>query len=286
MTDKKELSVFPEDGIVTEIYKSENLPSLPSFGGKTLAENAASVDIALKKMAPLERVWNRRKSEWVWKYGNLSYYDDFGNIKQLAAEISNIRTAIQGAKWGHLKGLAKLELYDEKIEKETSQAKIKLLKLKKAELEDNMANTVRYIEGSFKDVHVLEKMYDSLLEQLGDFNEEDFESQEPFFHLCLAIQQSMRDIRNSGKISKANAEYLEWSGLNISKLEIELQKAITKERELDTFDGTYLRDFVRTLASNLLPIVLKKAKIMGLPPEHNKEALYLTKVAKEDENGI
>lgn len=286
MTDKKELSVFPEDGIVTEIYKSENLPSLPSFGGKTLAENAASVDIALKKMAPLERIWNRRKSEWVWKYGNLSYYDDFGNIKQLAAEISNIRTAIQGAKWGHLKGLAKLELYDEKIEKETSQAKIKLLKLKKAELEDNMANTVRYIEGSFKDVHVLEKMYDSLLEQLGDFNEEDFESQEPFFHLCLAIQQSMRDIRNSGKISKANAEYLEWSGLNISKLEIELQKAITKERELDTFDGTYLRDFVRTLASNLLPIVLKKAKIMGLPPEHNKEALYLTKVAKEDENGI
>lgn len=283
--ENKVLSIFSDkESSLAEMFNKDTLPSTPSFGGLTLAENANRAEKALAKMSKTERVWNRRKSEWVWKHGNMKHYDDFGNMKQLSAEMASRRMALQEAKWNFLKTEAKIEIQKEKLEKEESPAKQKLLRIKIAQLEEGMSTGMKHIEGALKDVLVLESLYDQLLENMGEFNEEDFEKNEPKFHLSLALQQALRDVRETGRIFKGNAEYLEWCGVNISKVEQQLQKAVEHERRMDSYDGSYIRDFIRELTDELVPFVMKRAQIMGFVPEFRDDNLYLPKIKKEEED--
>jgi len=277
----KQLSVFTDgSSTLAEMFRKDKLPSTPSFGGKTLAENADSAEKAIAKMAEIERVWSRSKTEWIWKHGNMKYYDDLGNLKSISAEISAKRQALTDAKWGHLKNEARLAMKREKLETCESPARRRLIEIEIAELEEGMATGMKYIEGAFKDVLNLETLYDQIMERVGEFDEHDAEQNEAKHHIMLSISQSLRDVRETGRIFKGNAEYLEWIGLNVSKIEQDLKAAVEYEKTCNSYDGTYIKDFVNKLADELIEISNKRAEVMGFKrdDEYDKSIPYQGKV--------
>ncbi len=264
-TKSTELALFNNghSSLAQMFSNGGDIANTPSFGGLTLAENAKKAQNAINKMAETERVWNRTKTEWIWKHGNMCYYDDLGNMRQISAELASKRHALDEAKWRCLKNEAKMEIKREKLESETSPAKRKLLEIEIAELQEGFASGMKYIEGAFKDVLTLEKLYDQIMERIGSFSEEEVEAQEAKHHIMLSVSQALRDVRETGKIFKGNAEYMEWIGLNVSKVEEDLRKAVEYEKTCNSYDGTYIKEFVTKMADDLYEISNKRAEVMG-----------------------
>lgn len=266
MSESKDLAILGGSNTQTSLAKMFNkndLANTPSFGGLTLAENAQKAVAAINKMAETERVWNRTKTEWIWKHGNMCYYDDLGNMRQISAELSSKRQALDEAKWRCLKNEAKIEIKKEKLAEEKSPAKRRLLEVEIAELEEGFSTGMKYIEGAFKDVLTLELLYDQIMERIGQFSEEEVEANEAKHHIMLSVSQALRDVRENGKIFKGNAEYMEWIGLNVSKIEEDLKKAVEYEKTCGSYDGTYIKDFVTKMADELYHISNKRAEVMG-----------------------
>lgn len=290
MSDTKDLTILGDmnnHSSLTKIYDIRNLANTPSFGGNTLAENAQKAVSAINKMADIERVWNRPKTEWIWKHGNLCYYSDYGNMRQLSAEIADRRQSLDDAKWKCLKNQAKVDIKREALETEKSPAKRKLLEIEIAELEEGFSTGMKYIEGAFKDVLTLENLYDQIMKRLGSFSELDVEAHEAKHHIMLSVSQALRDVRETGKIFKGNAEYMEWIGLNVSKIEQDLIKAVEYEKTCDSYDGTYIKDFVTKMADELYEISNKRAEVMGFSRDDQfDKAIPYSKEIKKDINNV
>ena len=289
MSESKDLAILGGSNTQTSLAKMFNkndLANTPSFGGLTLAENAQKAVAAINKMAETERVWNRTKTEWIWKHGNMCYYDDLGNMRQISAELSAKRQALDEAKWRCLKNEAKIEIKKEKLELEKSPARRRLLEIEIAELEEGFSTGMKYIEGAFKDVLTLELLYDQIMERIGQFSEEEVEANEAKHHIMLSVSQALRDVRETGKIFKGNAEYMEWIGLNVSKVEEDLRKAVEYEKTCDSYDGTYIKDFVTKMADELYHISNKRAEIMGFSrdDQFNKAIPYTQTIKKDDDD--
>lgn len=286
MSESKDLAILGDTNThssLAKMFDKNDLANVPSFGGVSLAENARKAVAAINKMAETERVWNRTKTEWIWKHGNMCYYDDLGNMRQISAELSAKRQALDEAKWRCLKNEAKIEIKREKLEAEKSPAKRKLLEIEIAELEEGFSTGMKYIEGAFKDVLTLELLYDQIMERIGNFSEEEVEANEAKHHIMLSVSQALRDVRENGKIFKGNAEYMEWIGLNVSKVEQDLIKAVEYEKTCDSYDGTYIKDFVTKMADELYHISNKRAEVMGFSRDDQfNKAIPYTKTIEKD----
>lgn len=286
MSESKDLAILGDTNThssLAKMFDKNDLANVPSFGGVSLAENARKAVAAINKMAETERVWNRTKTEWIWKHGNMCYYDDLGNMRQISAELSAKRQALDEAKWRCLKNEAKIEIKREKLEAEKSPAKRKLLEIEIAELEEGFSTGMKYIEGAFKDVLTLELLYDQIMERIGNFSEEEVEANEAKHHIMLSVSQALRDVRENGKIFKGNAEYMEWIGLNVSKVEQDLIKAVEYEKTCDSYDGTYIKDFVTKMADELYHISNKRAEVMGFSRDDQfNRAIPYTKTIEKD----
>jgi len=290
--ENQKLAIFSDkSSSLAEMFKKDNLPSTQSFGGLTLAENAKKADMAIAKMAATERVWNRTKTEWIWKHGNMHYYDDYGNLRQISAELASKRMALQEAKWRYLKNEARIAMKREALQTIESPARRQYIEIQIAELEEGMATGMKHIEGALKDVLTLETLYDQIMERVGEFSEQDIESNEAKHHIMLSVSQALRDVRENGRIFKGNAEYMEWIGLNVSKVEEDLKKCVEYEKTCGSYDGTYIKDFVTKMANELYEISNKRAEVMGFKrdDEYNKAIPYSNNVTflpnmKEDDN--
>ena len=108
-----------------------------SFGALTFAENAARTDLALQNVSELQNIWNHSHSQWTWKHLNLSYHAPYRNMRQIAAEISRKKSALNEAKWGQVDAELKVRKIEEQLMSSTTldhweevKLKIKLTKLK------------------------------------------------------------------------------------------------------------------------------------------------------------
>lgn len=290
MSESKDVTILGDSNThssLAKMFDRNDLANVPSFGGVTLAENARKAVNAINKMAETERVWNRTKTEWIWKHGNMCYYDDLGNMRQISAELSSKRQALDEAKWRCLKNQAKIDIKKERLETEKSPAKRRLIEIEIAELEEGLSTGMKYIEGAFKDVLTLENLYDQLIERIGSFSEQEVEANEAKHHIMLSVSQSLRDVRETGKIFKGNAEYLEWIGLNVSKIEEDLKKAVEYEKTCGSYDGTYIKDFVTKMADDLYHISSKRAEVMGFTKDEDfDKAIPYTKNIKKDVDDV
>lgn len=101
MSEKKDLSV--------KSFEKTQLAKTPSFGGLTFQENFEKTQKAIANVVETERIFNRSHSQWTWRHLNLSYSSDFKNIRQISAEMSRKREALDEAKFGYLKNKQKLK---------------------------------------------------------------------------------------------------------------------------------------------------------------------------------
>jgi hypothetical protein len=298
MSEKKEtqVAVFEEIRKNTELTTKDDLKvpmsmvfghgtvgDIASFGNNTLLENTKKVDAALQNVGELQSIWNRSHSQWDWKHINLSYHSPFKNMRQIAAEIVGRRDALNSAKWRHVKTEVEIKKLEEKLSDPNIEywdevdAKIEL-----AEKKEQLAEGMSYIEGAMKDVLALNDIYEQLKSKVNGFSEADYEKAETKNNLQRSLVQCIRDMRQSGTITKGEQEYLEQCGVNPSKIIVLLKNYLQMETESNSWDTSDLFAFVDKLVDELVDdhgVDVTRMKLMGFDNNSNDEHSYGNKVA-------
>jgi len=240
-----------------ELMLLDAVQDIESFGNKTFVENVKEVEKALARTEPMQYIFNHSHSQFAWKHITLSWLSATRNIRQIMAELARKRDALWEAKW-------------KCIERAQSINDLELEVMKKKE---EQAKLVKHIEGAMKDVLVLTNLYDDLCKTYDVKSEEDFEKQENFSHLCRALSQSLREMRQAGRISTGNQEYLEQIGINPSKVFTVFADYLDKEIKTDDWSVGDLHQFIVGLATELAPHAEERMKLMGYRTEMVDEAL-------------
>lgn len=277
--DKNEMHVP-----VSMVFGKGQLAETKSFGGKTLAENSQMVDKALENTNELQNIWNRSHSQWDWKHINLSYHSDYKNVRQIAAEMSRKKMALDEAKWRQVKNEVAIKKMQEKLEKgDLDYWKEVDLKLAIAERKEKNASGMMYIEGAMKDVLALNDLYEEMKQKFDGFTEQDFEKEESKSHLKRSVVQCIRDVRQQGFITKGEQEYLEQIGVNPTKMQARIRHYVSEEETNSDWTTRGLHDFVESVVSELIDVLhVDKVRmdLMGFSPESNEYITYKDTVAK------
>ena len=282
----KEL-VLSKDGLkvpMSYVFGRGVTANTQSFGALTFAENAARTDLALQNVAELQDIWNHSHSQWSWKHLNLSYHAPHKNFRQIAAEISRKKSALNEAKWRQVEAELKVRKIEEELMNNTNldhwrevELKIKLTKLK-----EGIAEGVTYIEGAMKDVLTLNELFEQLKVRVSNFSEADIEKEETKSHLKRALVQSIRDVRMSGSITKAEQEYLEQIGINPMKVQNLLRAYVQKEAQEESWDVSGLYTFVDELTDELVDkcqVDKVRMELQGFSSDYIEDFGYSEKLA-------
>jgi hypothetical protein len=258
--------------------------NLPSFGNKTLNENSQLVDAALKNVGELQNIWNRSHTQWMWKHINFSYHSPHKNMRQISAELSKKKGALNEAKWRHIRKEAKIRKIQEELENTENLDYWREvdLKIKLAEYQEGAVDGMTYIEGAMKDVLALQEIYEDLKDKVSGFSEHDIEKEESISHLKRSIVQCVRDVRQSGKITKGEQEYMEQIGVNPGKMQHILQQYVKNEVAQDSWGSEGLFEFVDGLADELInkhKVDITRMELLGYDPEPNEAISFSNKVA-------
>ena len=295
---KNDIAIFEEIRRDLVIKKDLNVPmsyvfgrgvvgNKESFGGRSLTENTQKVDYALQNVGELQNIWNHSHSQWTWRHLNLSYHAPYKNMRQIAAEVSSKKSALNEAKWRHVENEMKLRKYEDELRKGQEAGTLDYwreveLKIKITKLQEGLAEGMKYIEGAMKDVLTLNELYEQLKEKVSGFSEADIEKDETKTHLKRALVQCIRDVRQYGSISKGEQEYIEQIGVNPMKLQGLLKKYVESEANSDSWDISGLYEFVDKLADELTDVYKVdqvRMQMQGFKPETFLEYSYDKKVA-------
>ena len=268
MTEKKnEIAVFEEirkdlditrdisdfKVAMSDVFGKGSLAVKESFGGVTFKDNSEKVDVAIQNTNELHNIWNHSHTQWMWKHLNLSWHAPLKNMRQISAEISRKKGALNEAKWKHVQNEVKIK----KIEEELSKPELLDywrevdLKIKLAQLQEGLAEGSTHIEGAMKDILALNELFEQLKSKVSSFSEEDVEKEETKTHLKRSIVQCIRDIRQGGSITKGEQEYLEQIGVNPMKMQNILREYVKSEAAADTWDVSGLYEFVDGVVEEL-----------------------------------
>jgi chromosome segregation ATPase len=267
-TQNNELAIFEEirrdlivrDGSefnvpISKVFGQGTIAKTESFGGRSLQENARMTDLALQNVQGLQNIWNRSHTQWTWKHINLSYHSAEKNMRQIAAEMSSKKAALNEAKWNQIKSEIKLRKLEEKLEKGAMEYWDEVeTKVKIAQTQEGMAEGTHYIEGAMKDVLALNELYEQLKDKLHDFTEEDIEKNETKAHLKRSIVQCIRDVRQGGAITKGEQEYMEQIGVNPTKMQTIIRDYVKDEANSNRWDTAGLMTFVDELTNQLVDV--------------------------------
>lgn len=306
--EKKEVAVFEAIVNNKEIATTEDkkvplsmvfghgtLGNIESFGGKTLMQNTVEVDKALANVGELETIWNHSHTQWTWKHINFSYHSPMKNMRQISAEISGKKGALNTAKWKQVKNEVKIRKIQDQLDKGNRDGSLDYwkevdLKIKLAELQEGMVEGARYIEGAMKDVLAMNEMYEQLKVKVNSFSEYDMELEESKSHLKRSLVQCIRDVRQGGSITKGEQEYMEQIGVNPMKVQKAIRIYVASEEEDESWDVSNLHEFVDNMTNELIDFYKVDQKVLelkGFDPEPFESYTNINKLAlpnKTDED--
>ena len=124
-----------------------------------------------------------------------------------------------------------------------------------------------------KDILCLSDLYQQIQSQAGEIDENEIEKQESKAHLQRSLVQSIRDVRQFGRITKGEQEYLEQCGVNPGKLQSVLIDYVETEAEEDWSTDTLI-NFVRNLSEELVEkgkVDFLRMEKTGFLPYHQPE---------------
>jgi len=273
-----------------DIFGKTSLAPKESFGQVTFKENIEKVDKALANVGDLQNIWNHSHTQWMWKHINLSWLSPHKNMRQISAEVTRKKGALNEAKWKHIQNELKIKKIEEELENPEGLTKWREIELniKLAQLREGLAEGATHIEGAMKDILALNELYEQLKDKISDFSEEDIEAEETRTHLKRSIVQCIRDVRQSGSITKGEQEYMEQIGVNPSKIQRLLREYVKAEETSENWDVSDLYTFVDELVVELTEkhkVDIKRMELQGFDPNYIGNITYDTKVAltnKED----
>ena len=297
-SDKKEIALYEQvtRDIVTMDVADFKLPlssvigrglavKEESFGGRSLVENADLVDKAIVNTNELQNIWNHSHTQWTWKHINLSYHSPWKNMRQISAEISSKKRALNDAKWRQVENEMKMRKLEEQLADEASIEYWKAVKLKiqLAKMKEGISEGAVIVEGAMKDILALNDMYEQLKAKVSDFSEADVEREESKSHLKRSLVQCIRDVRQNGSITKGEQEYMEQIGVNPGKMQRMIKDYVKDEETTDDWTSKGLYEFVDHIVNELIDTVeVDKIRmdLMGFDHESRDDITYDKKVAE------
>ena len=269
---------------LSDIFGKTSLAPKASFGQVTFKENIDKVDQALANVGDLQNIWNHSHTQWMWKHINISWLSPHKNMRQISAEVSRKKGALNEAKWKHIQNELKIKKIEEELSKPEQLTKWREIELniKLAQMREGLAEGATHIEGAMKDILALNEIYEQLKARLSDFSEEDIEAEETKTHLKRSIVQCVRDVRQSGSITKGEQEYMEQIGVNPSKLQRLLREYVKAEESSENWDVSDLYSFVDDLVVELTEkhkVDVKRMELQGFDPNYIGNITYDQKVA-------
>ena len=261
-----------QEATTKQVAIKDLFPDIKSYGGNSLAVNIEKAETAIANVQYTERIWDRSRSQWMLKHLTCSQADGWLRLRQISAEMSRKRRALNEAKFGYLKKKMKIGVKREEMDK-ASPANYRLLEVEIMELESQMQEVMVKVEGALKEVQTLSGMHDSLKEHLGEISEEEFEKAQTKGHIKRAMQQSIREVRECGRIKTGNQEYLEQSGVCVTHAFGLITDYL--EQEKTAKNTTLLHSFLDAVAEELEPVADLQLEIFGFDPKTNLNLTFI-----------
>ena len=274
-TQKKVIQLKEES---KQVAIKDLFPDSKSYGGNSLATNIENAELAIANVQYTERIWDRSRSQWMLKHLTCSQADGWLRLRQIGAEMSRKRMALNEAKFGYLKKKMKIGVKREEMDK-ASPANYRLLEVEIMELESQMQEVMVKVEGALKEVQTLSGMHDSLKEHLGEISEEEFEKAQTKGHIKRAMQQSIREVRECGRIKTGNQEYLEQSGVCVTHAFGLITDYL--EQEKNAKNTTLLHSFLDAVAEELEPVADLQLEIFGFDKDTDLSLTYKPEIDTE-----
>ena len=274
-TQKKVIQLKEEN---KQVAIKDLFPDSKSYGGNSLATNIENAELAIANVQYTERIWDRSRSQWMLKHLTCSQADGWLRLRQIGAEMSRKRMALNEAKFGYLKKKMKIGVKREEMDK-ASPANYRLLEVEIMELESQMQEVMVKVEGALKEVQTLSGMHDSLKEHLGEISEEEFEKAQTKGHIKRAMQQSIREVRECGRIKTGNQEYLEQSGVCVTHAFGLITDYL--EQEKTATNTTLLHSFLDAVADELEPVADLQLEIFGFDKDTDLSLTYKPEIDTE-----
>ena len=245
------------------ILKSMNgLGERKSFGGKSLAQNIVDTNASALKVKPLEEIWNRSRSQMTIKYLTCSLADDWMRLRQISAEMADRRSAFDHSKFSYMREMNEVDILRKSLP-QTTGLQARRIQIDMAEKEYTCDDMLNKMEGAMKEIQTLGNMYDSLVERMGDINEENFENAEVKGHIKRAVMQGIREMRMHGFIKTGNQEYLDQLGVSVGAARKEILKFLEEERDSGVKDTSLLHKFLDDFADRYADGAKQQADWLG-----------------------
>ena len=244
-----------------------------SYGDKSLVENLKNAEIAVKKVQYTERIWDRSRSQFMIKFLTCSQADGWTRLRQVSAEMTSKRQALNEAKYGYMESQVKIKIKRKKLEDETDPLKRELLEIQAYKMESGNAELLIKVEGALKEIETLAEMHDQLKETLGEITEEEFEKAQIQSHIKRAMMQAVREVRERGNIGIGNQEYLEQVGVCVTTAQAEIRAYLSTEGQ--SGGSTHLlHDFLDAFANKYESVVKQQADWLGFSTDANNLLTY------------
>ena len=270
-------------GLITAEHHNLPFYDNKSFGGVSIRDNFKKADVAIRHVAREHKKYGRRNSQWTIKNLTLSWDTPSRNLRQISAEMKKKEEALFDHKYKHKENMIKVDEYKRKLEKESDDLKRRKLELKIEKEVVGFQRGIEYIEGALKDILVLRKCYDDIVQKYGLQTEEDFEKWEQKHHIMRSIRQCVRDVRERGKITKGEQEFIEQWGGNPSYMFKRIVEHVNAEHNSDDPSGILLNEFVNKMAEEFKDLNLKQLDYHGFKDDIQKDLLKIeTKPNGED----
>ncbi len=272
-------------GLITSEMHDSPLYDQKSFGGLTIKDNFKKASLAIRHVQREHKKYGRRNSQWTIKNLTLSWDTPSRNLRQISAEVKKKEEALFEHKYKHKQNQIKVERYKRKLETEKDDLKKLELELKIEKEIVGFNRGIDYIEGALKDILILRKCYDDIVQKYGLQTEEDFEKWEQKHHIMRSIRQCVRDVRERGKITKGEQEFIEQWGGNPSYMFKRIVEHVNAEHNTDDPSGELLNKFVNDMADEFKDLNVKQLEYHGFNSNEQiqKDLLRIeTKVKKED----
>jgi len=231
---------------------------------------------ALAKCEDSMAIWNRSKScTQVRTLLIGSEYSPTRRLSQVVSELQRKKEAMIEAKHNVLKRKAEAKVKEEEAAKMKGAKRILLL-IEAASLRELVPMVKKYYIGAMREVLELTRLHDSLVAQIeskyGKLDEEIYEREENRYWIRRSFAQSLRDMRQIGRISIGEQALLEKLGLNPSHVQARLKLFLGKENISDP-SSVQLERFLDSCADEYCNYASKKLARQGLP--HSIDTAHL-----------
>jgi len=241
---------------------------------------ATKADASIAKCERTMAIWNHSRSAGMLKTITIGgEYSPMRRLRQVAAEMSRKKQAMNEAKHKVKKKAIRIKMLQRDLDAMTDELDREMAMARIEELQD----TIHAIEGPYigamQEVQELSAIHDSLRAQIiaehGKLDEEVYEAEEYRYWVKRAFAQSMREVRECGRIKTGNQELLEQIGINPSVAMKLINAQLASEADEMNMSSAGVEAFLDRVAEECKALPTEKIMRIGFNPEQITDHLLL-----------